>query len=136
MNQNVRLAVAALGALAVISLAAVPVAAEEFKTLSFRFTANGPTAIVDKWTCWFDADCQYAACHMTTVRKPTLGTLKPFAGPGAIPAWAGRCAGKPVPVLTITYTPRPGVHGVDEIVLRSIADNGGRHILNIHIDVP
>ena len=138
MNHNVRLAIAGAGVMAMTSLVPLTVAAEEFKTRSYRLTANGPTVILKNWTCWFgsDAGCKYAPCHMTTLQKPALGTLKPSVEPGTIPASGGRCAGKPAPVLTITYTPRHGAHGAEEIVLRSISDNGARHILNFHIDVP
>jgi adenylate cyclase len=78
----------------------------------------------------------YAPCHMTIVQKPTLGTLTPSVRHGVFPAAAGQCAGKPAPLLNITFAPRSGAHGSDGVVLRSMSDNGSRHTLNIHIDVP
>lgn len=81
-------------------------------------------------------DLQYAACHMTTIKKPTLGTLSPRVGPSHIVSVGTVCHGQPISALSIRYTPRPGTHGQDDVVLRSIADNGGRHLLYIHIDVP
>jgi hypothetical protein len=137
MKGKARLAFAGLGALAALSLGPVRApAAETTQTLTTSFTANGPTVILDKWSCWFGADCRYAPCHMTTVSEPRLGRLTPDVGSGAIPSAGGRCMGKPVPVLTIVYTPRPGAHGADEVVLRSNSDNGSRHVLNIHVEVP
>ncbi|WP_457817302.1 hypothetical protein, partial [Staphylococcus aureus] len=85
---------------------------------------------------WFPTNCRYAPCHMVTVQKPRLGTLRPSVSPTHLPATMSTCAGAPVPGLTIIYTPRPGAHGRDEVVLRSIAENGGRHILRIHVEVP
>ena len=136
MNHNVGLAVAGGGVVAMISF--VPLAAAAQETRSYRLTASGPTVILKNWTCWFgpDAGCRYAPCHMSTVQKPALGTLNPSVTPGSIPAAGGQCAGRPVPVLTITYTPHRGARGADEVVLRSASDNGARHILNFHIDVP
>jgi len=110
-------------------------AAQDFVTQDYRFTANGPLKLLDAWTCWFPS-CKYAACHMTTIKQPTLGRLTPRVGPTQIPAQGGVCAGQPVPGLTLTYTARAGAHGADEVVLRSIADNGQRHMLTFHIDVP
>jgi len=137
MNRKAWTALAGLGALAAISAAPVgAAAAEPVQTLSYSFTANGPTVVLSKWTCWFGADCAYAPCHMTTARTPALGALAPRVEPGVVPSSGGRCAGMPVPVLTITYTPRRGVHGADEVVLRSNSDNGFRHVINIHIEIP
>ena len=135
MVRNVTLISVGMFALATPSFSAVPAKADEFTRLSYEFTANGPTVILAGWTCWF-ADCEYAACHMTTLQMPALGVLRPSVRQGMIPSTAGKCAGKPVPVLTITYTPRHGAHGRDEVVLRSIADNGGRHVIVIHIVLP
>lgn len=136
MSRSVRLTFAIFGAVAALASGAFPCAAEEFQMHSSRFVANGPVVVLANWTCWFPTTCKYAACRVTTVQKPTLGTLKSVVGPSVVPAMGGQCAGKPIPALTITYTPRPGAHGGDEIVLRSIADNGGRHMMNIHVDVP
>lgn len=130
-----RAAPRALAGLAAALLALSPARAEEFKRLEYHFAATGPTRILSGWTCWF-ADCKYADCHMTTLQRPKLGALRPVASSGVIPAPGGRCARHPAPVLAILYTPRPGAHGADEVTLRSIADNGGRHILHFHIDVP
>jgi hypothetical protein len=125
---------AGASAFALISCSTARVAAEEL-TQSFRFSANGPTLILSNWTCWY-ADCRYAPCHMTVVQKPTLGSLTPTVRHGVFPASSGQCAGKPSPILNITFTPRAGAHGSDDVVLRSMSENGSRHTLNIHIDVP
>jgi hypothetical protein len=126
---------AAVGILAVTSLAAVPVQAE---TLSYRFIANGPTVVLNRWTCWFgpNGGCKYAPCHMTTVQQPRLGRLKPAVISGSIPANGGACAGRPVPMLNMTYTPSPGGHGVDQMVLESHSENGLSHTIYILVDVP
>ena len=58
--------------LATSSFSAVRAKADEFTRLSYKFTANRPTVVLAGWTCWF-ADCEYAACHMTTIQKPALG---------------------------------------------------------------
>src|SRR5215471_9735552 len=105
MNQNMGPAIAGVGVMAMAMLVPLTVTAQEFKTQSYRLTANGPTVILKNWTCWFssNAGCKYAPCHMTTVQKPALGRLMPSVKPGTIPASGGQSAGKPVPVLTITY---------------------------------
>jgi hypothetical protein len=133
MRSAFRGIVAGAGALALLWYSTVHIAAEESQ--SFRFSAKGPTLILSNWTCWYP-DCRYAPCHMTVVQKPTLGTLTPAVRHGVFPASAGQCAGKPSPTLNITFTPRPGAHGSDDVVLRSMSENGSSHTLNIHIDVP
>jgi hypothetical protein len=133
MRSAFRGIVAGAGALALLWYSTAHIAAEESQ--SFRFSAKGPTLILSNWTCWYP-DCRYAPCHMTVVQKPTLGTLTPAVRHGVFPASAGQCAGKPSPTLNITFTPRPGAHGSDDVVLRSMSENGSSHTLNIHIDVP
>jgi hypothetical protein len=133
MRSAFRGIVAGAGALALFSYSTAHIAAEESQ--SFRFSAKGPIQILSNWTCWY-ADCRYAPCHMTVVQQPTLGALTPEVRHGVFPASAGQCAGKPSPILNITYTPRSGAHGSDEVVLRSMSENGSRHTLKIHIDVP
>ena len=133
MRSAFRGIVAGAGALALLWYSTVHIAAEESQ--SFRFSAKGPTLILSNWTCWYP-DCRYAPCHMTVVQKPTLGTLAPAVRHGVFPASAGQCAGKPSPTLNITFTPRRGAHGSDDVVLQSMSENGSRHTINIHIDVP
>jgi hypothetical protein len=113
--------------------ATAPIHAE---TLSYRFIASGPTLVLNQWTCWFRADCKYAPCHMTTVQKPILGRLKPSVVPGVIPPAGGLCAGKPVPMLNMTYTPSRGAHGLDQMVLESHSENGSSHTIYIYVQVP
>jgi len=127
-----RAAVALLTLLTLIESAT----AEQYTVLNFHYVAKGPTEILGGWTCWF-ANCKYAPCHMVTEREPQLGTLRPYVSPGPIPAEAGaRCRGVSIPKLHLTYTPRPGARGDDEVTLRSTAENGGRHLIYIHIEVP
>jgi hypothetical protein len=136
-----RLILATLGAVVLValdSIPALPQVGQNFQTLTYRATATGPTLILAKWTCWFgsDQDCKYAPCHMTTVQEPKLGKLRPAVSPGVIPANGGVCAGRPVPVLNITYTPKPGAHGSDEVVLESRSENYSRHMIHIYVEVP
>jgi hypothetical protein len=135
MPLNSKPLTAGAAALAFMCYSASGVVAEDFQTRSSRFSATGPTVILANWTCW-SGDCKYAPCHMSVVQKPALGTLTPSVRKGVFPFSAGQCAGKPAPLLNITFTPRSGAHGSDDVVLRSMSDNGSRHILNIHIDVP
>lgn len=129
-------AVVVLGALAAAPLTATRAAAQQFETLDYNFVAAGPIQIVSGWTCWFP-NCRYAPCHMVTVQKPRLGMLRPSVSRTQVPMTLGNaCSGASLPGLTIVYTPRPGAHGSDEVVLRSMAENGGRHILRIHVEVP
>jgi len=115
-----------------------PAAAENFQTLNYHSVANGPTVVLKSWTCWFGPDrgCRYAPCHMTTAQQPKLGTLRPLVSPGVIPTSGGACAGKPIPEMNMLYTPKPGAHGADEILLRTQSDNGWRHDIYIHVEVP
>ena len=135
MSKRARLGGAAFGVLVITSLATAPVCAQDF---TYRFTAHGPTVVLSSWTCWFGVDrgCKYAPCHMTTAQEPKLGRLRPSVAPGTIPASGGSCAGNPVPVLNMTYTPSRGAHGSDQIVLESRSENGSSHTIHIHVDVP
>jgi hypothetical protein len=134
MKCNSGLMVAGAVASTFIVCSAFNVHAEETRTS--RFVANGPIVILANWTCWFGGSCKYAPCHMNVVQKPTLGTVAPAVHHGVLPPEAGSCAGKPAPLLNITYTPRAEAHGSDEVVLRSMSENGLRHTLNIHVDIP
>lgn len=109
--------------------------AQGFETASRQVVANGPTVILPRWTCWYP-DCTYASCHMTTIQEPSLGRLTPHVTKVPIPPNGGACAGRPIAELSITYTPRLGAHGIDTVVMRSMADNGGRHLLYFRVIVP
>lgn len=110
--------------------------AEHFQTRVFHAVANGPTVILAHWTCWFPENCRYAPCHMTTLQEPKLGSVRPSVSPGRVPSDGGACAGKPVPVLNITYTPKANAHGADEVILETHSDNGWGHRIEISVDVP
>ena len=112
-----------------------PATAQEFAVQDHQITASGPVKLLSGWACWFP-DCRFANCNMQTTTKPQLGALKVEILPTTIPSSGGNCAGRPTPGLTITYTPRAGVHGADKVELRSIADNGHRHLLRYAISVP
>lgn len=119
----------------VIGVTVTPSSAQDFVTKEYSSTAYGPTVIMPDWKCWY-SDCKLANCHMDTVQQPSLGKLKVKVIRVHLDQSAGYCAGAPIAALQITYVPRPGVHGQDEVVMRSIADNGGRHMLYFHIAVP
>jgi hypothetical protein len=115
--------------------AATPSRAQDFVVQEHQLTANGSVNLLTGWACWF-SDCRFANCHMETTKKPQLGALRVAVKPATIPSSGGACAGHPTPGLTVTYTPRPGAHGTDTVELRSLADNGGRHLLRYTITVP
>ncbi len=133
-----RFVFAILAGLSGIAASSFPAEAQDANTLTYRWVANGPTIVLRDWTCWFGAadGCKYAPCHMTTAQEPTLGKLTPKVSPGVIPANGGSCAGRPVPVLNIKYTPKRGAHGDDQIVLQSNSENGFHHTIYIHVQVP
>ena len=108
--------------------------ADEFQRIDYRYTAARPVVILEGWSCWYP-NCRFASCNMNTEVRPRLGTLKVQVRPVTIPA-GNACAGHATRGLFITYTPRPGAQGQDEIVMRSIADNGGRHVLHFSVLVP
>ena len=118
-------------------LALVPGAAsaQPMQTYAYHWVAHGPTVVLPAWTCWFPKNCKYAPCHMHTVQEPQLGLLTPSVATGQIPAYAGVCAGKPIPNLTLTYTPKPGAHGEDKMTLETHSDNGHSHRIEISVDV-
>jgi len=122
-------------ALAILAAPAAPPAHAQMVTLHYHSIANGPTAAVSNWTCWFP-DCRYAPCHMQTVQSPQLGVLRPSVHSGRIPESGGICAGRPITALTLTYTPRKGAHGTDFIILETHSDNGASHRLEVTVDVP
>ena len=109
--------------------------AQDFVVQDHRLTANAAVNLLNGWACWF-GDCRFANCNMQTTKKPQLGALRVAVKPATIPSNGGACAGRPTPGLYVTYTPRPGAHGTDTVELRSIADNGGRHLLRYTITVP
>jgi hypothetical protein len=112
-----------------------PSRAQDFVVQDHQLTAGGAVNLLNGWACWF-ADCRFANCHMQTTRKPQLGALRVAVKPATIPSSGGTCAGRATPGLYVTYTPRPGVHGTDTVELRSIADNGDRHLLRYTITMP
>jgi hypothetical protein len=113
-----------------------PALAQNVVPLSYNFTANGPTVVLDKWTCWFGSGCKYAPCNMRIVQEPRLGRLRPKVSQGTIPQSGGVCAGTPIVVMSMWYTPRPGAHGFDQFVLDSRSENGSHHVISISVDVP
>jgi hypothetical protein len=115
--------------------AAAPSRAQDFVVQDHQLTASRPVSLLNGWACWF-GDGSFANCHMETTKKPQLGALRVAVKPATIPSSGGTCAGRATPGLYVTYTPRPGVHGTDTVELRSIADNGGRHLLRYTITVP
>ena len=111
--------------------------AQNLEVRAFHVVANGRVAALKDWTCWFGPPgCKYAPCHMRTVQEPSLGVLRPKAHPGTIPERGGVCAGKPITMLDLIYTPRRGAHGTDSIVLETHSDNGLAHRIEITVDVP
>jgi len=116
-------------------VAATPLRAQDFVVQEHQLTAGGPVNLLSGWACWF-GDCSFANCHMETTKKPHLGALRVAVKPATIPSTGGACAGHATPGLYVTYTPRPGAHGTDKVELRSIADNGGKHLLRYTITVP
>jgi hypothetical protein len=114
---------------------AIPSQAEDFVVQDHQLTAKGPVNLLNGWACWF-ADCSFANCHMETTRKPQLGALRVAVKPATIPSTGGTCTGRSTPGLYVTYTPRPGAHGTDTVEMRSVADNGSRHLLRYTITVP
>ena len=127
-----------LAALILLAVTPAPSTAQTMETRTYHAVAHGPTVVLPWWSCWFGQDkgCKYAPCHMHTVQAPRLGVLTPSVVPGQIPARAGVCAGKPVPVMTLTYSPKPDVHGADQIILETHSDNGLSHRIEISVDVP
>jgi hypothetical protein len=127
---------AALLLLAVLVTAApAPSRTQDFVVQEHQLTANSPVNLLNGWACWF-GDCRFANCHMETTKRPQLGAVRVAVKPATIPASGGTCAGRSTPGLYMTYTPRRGAHGTDTIELRSIADNGQRHLLRYTITVP
>jgi len=119
----------------IIAAADTPLRAQDFVVQEHQLTAGGPVNLLSGWACWF-GDCSFANCHMETTKKPQLGALRVAVKPATIPSTGGACAGHATPGLYVTYTPRPGAHGTDTVELRSIADNGGKHLLRYTITVP
>lgn len=113
-----------------------PALSEEFVIQEHQIAAPGAVKLLSGWACWF-ADCSFANCRMQTTKKPRLGTLNIEVKPTTISADSSKtCAGHSTPGLYITYTPRAGAHGADAVELRSIADNGKKHLLRYSITVP
>lgn len=113
-----------------------PAFSEDFTVQERQITAPGAVKLLSGWACWF-ADCSFANCRMQTTKKPRLGTLNIEVKSTTISADLSKtCAGRPTPGLYITYTPRAGAHGADAVELRSIADNGKKHLLRYSITVP
>jgi hypothetical protein len=117
-----------------VVIAVAPATAQDFVVQEHQINAPGPVVLLSGWACWF-SDCRFANCNMQTTKKPQLGALKVEVKPATIPSSGGSCAGRPTPGLAITYTPRAGAHGADTVELRSIADNGHRHLLRYTITV-
>lgn len=109
--------------------------AQDVPVWSYHYVAAGPTRVLSNWTCWFGATCTYAECHMRTEQAPRLGRLRPVVARTTI-GTPGACYGRPITGLSLIYTPRPGAHGTDAIVLHSKSDNGLEHRLVIEVDVP
>lgn len=128
----------AFAVLLILAVAPVAARAQSMETLTYHAVARGPTVVLPWWSCWFGEEkgCKYAPCHMQTVQAPRLGLLKPSVSPGQIPSRGGVCAGKPIPVMTLTYSPRSAAHGEDQIILETHSDNGLAHRIEITVDVP
>ena len=127
-----------LGLFTVAALLAVsPARAQLAETVSFHAVAHGRTVVLANWTCWFGPpSCGYAPCNMHTVEDGKLGAIRPRVHAGSIPARGGECAGKPTTVLDLIYTPRPGAHGTDQIVLDTHSDNGHSNHILLTVEVP
>jgi hypothetical protein len=105
------------------------------KEETYRITAQGPTLLLNNWTCWH-SDCAFANCNARMVREPKQGAMQVRVRDTTIPRTAGRCAGRPTKGLNLTYVPRAGAHGVDEVTIRITADNGGNYLKRYLITLP
>ena len=113
--------------------AVTPAVAQKQET--HRVTANGPTVLLSDWTCWH-SDCSFANCDARMVRKPSQGTIQVRIRDTTIPRQGRQCAGRPTKGLNLTYEPRAGARGADEVIFRITADNSGNYLKRYLITLP
>jgi hypothetical protein len=114
---------------------AAPAEAQAPKQETYPIIARGPTRLLENWTCWH-GDCSFANCNARMVREPRQGNMQVRVGDTTIPRTGGKCAGQPTKGLNLTYVPRAGARGADEIIIRITADNGGNYLKRYLIVLP
>jgi hypothetical protein len=105
------------------------------KQETYPVVARGPTPLLTSWTCWH-GDCSFANCNARMQREPRQGTMQVRVVDATISRNGGKCAGRPTKGLDLTYIPRAGARGADEVIIRITADNGGDYLKRYLIILP
>ena len=111
-------------AAAIVAALFLTVQVADAKTVRYSKSARANASTkIDHYSGWND-DCSFLTIDIDVVDKPAHGTVRPKVATGRIPRpqvgsrQGAQCAGRPMKIIEVYYTPSRGFRGRDQFKVR------------------
>ena len=109
---------------AIVAVLFLTVQVADAKTVRYSKTARANASTkIDHYSGWND-DCSFLTIDIDVVEKPRNGAVRPKLANGRIPRpqvgsrQGAACAGRPMKIIEVYYTPTRGFRGNDQFKVR------------------